>query len=89
MTTNRPRAAFLRNSDGTSYLMPSALRNMLVFILLYFGTGYEAQAQNSKTEILWDNFGVPHIYAKNAQEMYYAFGWAQMNNHANLKGYMP
>jgi len=41
-------------------------------------------AQNAGTEILWDNYGVPHIYAKNNNEMYYAFGWAQMNNHANL-----
>ena len=41
-------------------------------------------AQNEQTEILWDNYGVPHIYAKNNREMYYAFGWAQMTNHANL-----
>ena len=37
-----------------------------------------------KTEILWDNYGVPHIYAKNAYNMYYAFGWAQMSSHADL-----
>jgi acyl-homoserine-lactone acylase len=35
-------------------------------------------------EILWDNYGVPHIYSKTNQEMYYAFGWAQMNCHADL-----
>ena len=27
--------------------------------------------------------GVPHIYAQNEAEMYYAFGWAQMQSHAN------
>ena len=37
-----------------------------------------------KTEIIWDNYGVPHIYARNVNEMYYAFGWSQMHNHANL-----
>lgn len=37
-----------------------------------------------ETEILWDNFQVPHIFTNNFQEMYYAIGWAQMNNHANL-----
>ena len=41
-------------------------------------------AQNAKTEILWDSYGIPHIYAKDTKEMFYAFGWAQMNNHANL-----
>jgi acyl-homoserine-lactone acylase len=42
------------------------------------------QAQTKGPEILWDNYGVPHIYGKNIQEQYYAFGWAQMENHANL-----
>lgn len=41
------------------------------------------QAQK-KTEIIWDNYGVPHIYARNIEEMYYAFGWSQMHNHADL-----
>lgn len=38
----------------------------------------------SATEILWDNYGVPHIYADDAQAAYYAFGRAQMENHAEL-----
>lgn len=41
-------------------------------------------AQNRTAEILWDQYGVPHIYAENAGDMYYANGWAQMHNHANL-----
>ena len=41
-------------------------------------------AQQSKPEILWDNYGVPHIYSKTTAGMYYAFGWAQMHNHADL-----
>ena len=36
------------------------------------------------TEILWDRWGVPHIQAANAEELFRAFGWAQMRNHANL-----
>jgi acyl-homoserine-lactone acylase len=40
--------------------------------------------QIEQTQILWDNYGVPHIFARNNKEMYYAFGWSQMNNHANL-----
>lgn len=57
---------------------------ILFFVHVYFGAAGEAGAQNLKTEILWDNYGVPHIYGKNTKEMYYAFGWAQMNSHANL-----
>lgn len=37
-----------------------------------------------QTEILWDTWGVPHIFARNDEELHYAFGWAQMENHADL-----
>ncbi|MBA3645483.1 MAG: penicillin acylase family protein [Gemmatimonadaceae bacterium] len=36
------------------------------------------------TEILWDTYGVPHIYAKDRNSLAYAFGWAQMRNHSDL-----
>jgi len=36
------------------------------------------------TEVLWDTYGVPHIYASSLEAMYYAFGRAQMHNHAGL-----
>jgi acyl-homoserine lactone acylase PvdQ len=34
---------------------------MIAFLLPF----YIAQAQTSKTEILWDTYGVPHIYGKS------------------------
>ena len=37
-----------------------------------------------RTEILWDTWGVPHIFARNGEELHHAFGWAQMENHADL-----
>ncbi|MDY7012099.1 MAG: acylase [Cyanobacteriota bacterium] len=39
---------------------------------------------NQKTEILWDTWGVPHIFAKNSPELFEAFGWAQMHSHGDL-----
>ena len=38
----------------------------------------------SSTEILWDTYGVPHIYGKNARDAFRTFGWAQMQSHGNL-----
>lgn len=35
-------------------------------------------------EILWDNWGVPHIVAAQERDVFYAFGWAQMRSHADL-----
>jgi len=36
------------------------------------------------TEIIWDTWGVPHIYAKDDEELFFAQGWAQMHLHGNL-----
>ena len=36
------------------------------------------------TEILWDRYGVPHIYAADRESMFYAHGWSQMRNQADL-----
>ncbi len=37
-----------------------------------------------KTEILWDHYGVPHIFAADREAMFHAHGWAQMQAQANL-----
>lgn len=34
-------------------------------------------------EIRWDEWGVPHISARTETDLYYAFGWAQMEAHGN------
>ena len=36
------------------------------------------------TEILWDSWGVPHVYGKDAEGLFRAFGWAQMQSHGDL-----
>ncbi|MEE8349571.1 MAG: acylase [Acidobacteriota bacterium] len=35
-------------------------------------------------EILWDDWGVPHIYSDNDEDLFYAFGWAQAKSHGDL-----
>ena len=37
-----------------------------------------------KAEILWDTYGVPHIFAGNDYSLLYAYGWAQMQAHGDL-----
>lgn len=60
------------------------MKKIILVTLLAFCRCITASAQSNPTQILWDNYGVPHIYAKTTAGMYYAFGWAQMHNHANL-----
>jgi acyl-homoserine-lactone acylase len=35
-------------------------------------------------EILWDTFGVPHVYARTEAGIFYGFGYAQAQSHGNL-----
>lgn len=39
---------------------------------------------SSDTEILWDTWGVPHVYAPDDAGVFYAFGWAQAQAHGDL-----
>ena len=44
----------------------------------------QQKAVYKQAEILWDTYGVPHIYAKNDESLFYAYGWAQAKNHGDL-----
>jgi acyl-homoserine-lactone acylase len=59
-------------------------KNLVAIIILILTVNCSAGTKEKGTEILWDTYGVPHIYADNPADMYYAFGKAQMNNHAKL-----
>ena len=38
----------------------------------------------ARTEILWDHYGVPHIFAPDHTSLFSAYGYAQMEAHAEL-----
>lgn len=39
---------------------------------------------SDRGEILWDSFGVPHIYGSSVESMLKGYGFSQMENHAEL-----
>jgi len=43
-----------------------------------------AVSSSPKAEILWDTYGVPHIFAADESSLFHAFGWAQMEAHGDL-----
>jgi acyl-homoserine lactone acylase PvdQ len=57
---------------------------ILGLILILFVGSQTTAVPTKSTEILWDTFGVPHIYAKDDRSAFYAFGWAQMQSHGDL-----
>lgn len=36
------------------------------------------------SEILWDQYGVAHVYAQSVTDLFYCFGWAQTRSHGNI-----
>jgi acyl-homoserine-lactone acylase len=41
-------------------------------------------SSDDRTTILWDTWGVPHIFAPDEPALFRAYGYAQMHNHAGL-----
>lgn len=66
----------IRSGMGSWILLPG--------IALALAAAACGPRKQGPTEILWDRWGVPHIHAPEPGELFRAFGWAQMKNHANL-----
>ncbi len=64
-------------------------RYVAMFVLLmaptaFVSAGAPQPKQLQAAEILWDSWGVPHIYAKTDEAAFQAFGYAQMESHGDL-----
>ena len=42
------------------------------------------KAGTTSAEILWDKYGVPHIFAPDHPSLFQAYGYAQMEAHSEL-----
>jgi acyl-homoserine-lactone acylase len=71
---------FIFNKRKSVKILPFVLSCLLVFLLGNPGFSYPVKS----TELLWDTYGIPHIYGQNNEGAFYAFGWAQMHSHGNL-----
>ena len=43
-----------------------------------------ADPPGARGEILWDSYGVPHVYGRDEAAVFYGFGWAQAQNHGDI-----
>src|SRR5271163_3532086 len=43
-----------------------------------------AASPQKGSEILWDKYGVAHVYAKTTEDLFYGYGFAQAQSHGNL-----
>ena len=56
----------------------------LILITSIFAFNISCKSQETKeAQIVWDTWGVPHIYADTVEDLFFQQGWAQMHSHAN------
>lgn len=58
--------------------------SLILLVLFIFLTSCATEHAGEQNEILWDTWGIPHIYATHDSTLYQMMGWAQMRNHGNL-----
>jgi acyl-homoserine-lactone acylase len=59
------------------------IRRLLMVLAALAAVSGTAQAAAGGGEILWDRYGVAHVYAKTTQGLFYAYGFAQAKSHGN------
>jgi len=65
--------------------IPVRVALVVSFVVVATGVAPRTAAAPAKgTEILWDTYGVPHIFAPDHASLFYAYGYAQMEGHADL-----
>lgn len=69
--------------------MKTTVRRLIATLALITVAGVTSTSANAAapargTEILWDRYGVPHMFAPDHASLFYAYGYAQMEAHAEL-----
>lgn len=57
---------------------------MRPFIFILLIQILHAGVPRKGTEILWDKYGVAHVYAQSVEDLFYCYGWAQAQSHGDL-----
>jgi len=74
----------VRPAPGTGSAGRIAAALTLFGALLATACGPRGPAAPERDEILWDTWGVPHVYGTTEEAVFRGFGWAQMASHGNL-----
>lgn len=61
-----------------------AIGHLVAVCTLIAASSAAFAADTGHGEILWDTYGVPHIYGKTEADVFYGFGWSQVHSHANV-----
>lgn len=59
-------------------------RSLLVPVLLLASACAPSDSGPRQNEILWDTWGIPHVYGTSEEAVFRGMGWAQMESHGDL-----
>jgi acyl-homoserine-lactone acylase len=65
-------------------MMISRILTALAAAALLTTAGSAAAAPASRGEVLYDTYGVPHVYGKDEASVFYGFGYATAQNHGDV-----
>jgi acyl-homoserine-lactone acylase len=57
---------------------------ILILVVIFLAACSTPRKTIKNDEILWDKYGVPHIYATSDRSLFFMSGWSQMRNHGNM-----
>ena len=68
----------------TKKLSTAVFATLLLLSCAFIIFGSQPSGGENRAEILWDTWGVPHIYSQDNTDLFRAFGWAQTHSHGDL-----
>jgi len=62
----------------------TSYRSAIAALFLLIAAGCGTDRAPIESEILWDSWGVPHVYGETDADLFRGVGWAQMQSHGDL-----
>jgi acyl-homoserine-lactone acylase len=73
----------LRTQSCARYCVLSTVLMLALLLVTPATPAADTYRPTPGSEILWDRYGVAHVYARSVTDLFYCFGWAQAHSHAD------
>jgi acyl-homoserine lactone acylase PvdQ len=64
--------------------MEMTMGRLSKFILFFCLIWLTSCNSDYSLDILWDEWGIPHVHGKTEKQLVHGLAWSQMRNHGNL-----
>lgn len=74
----------MTNSHGRRFCPSFLVQLFAIWLVAGALAGAAPASSQPHGEIIWDTFGIPHVFARNVEGLFYGFGYAQAQAHGDL-----